>query len=193
MRGCYSLVICHLQCQDSTACRFPHPSAPVFSLRVLLLQVEYDSSKIQAQALVEIIDDAGFEAELLSDSKASDQPPQVVKLQVFGMTCASCSSAVEGVLLEQKGVKKAGVNLTQGEAEVEFDPGRVSVVGASSHGGCVSLCLWWHLARLAPTVRHCTQQVCWHVQWTDTSCRRCISHARHVYHPRASMQTTAAS
>lgn len=168
-----------------------------FKLACPPLQVEYDSSKLEAQALVETIDDAGFDAELLSDSKASDQPPQVVKLQVFGMTCASCSSAVEGVLLEQKGVKRAGVNLTQGEAEVEFDPGRVSVVGACSHGGCISLCLRWRLACSAHTVRHCRWMRCWHVQpiaelLQTAAIHRFLSHTWHVQYPHASVQTTHA-
>ena len=43
-------------------------------------------------------------------------------LQVGGMTCGSCSSAVESALRAVPGVQAAAVNLLSGVAEVEFDP-----------------------------------------------------------------------
>ena len=39
-------------------------------------------------------------------------------LQIEGMTCSSCSSAVESALRSQKGVVSAAVNLLAGRAEV---------------------------------------------------------------------------
>jgi copper chaperone CopZ len=178
-------------------CRLPRP----LRRPAAAAQVEYDGSKLEAKALVEAVEDAGFDAELLEDSRASAQAPQVARLQVrgpalearapaagtggsrraqrsqrplrsqrstqgplrcgagrralpgptrphkghsathpsgpaqiFGMSCASCSSAVEGALREVRGVRKAGVSLAQGEAEVEYDPGKAELVGAPGGG-----------------------------------------------------------
>ncbi len=44
-----------------------------------------------------------------------------VRLQVAGMTCASCVSAVEGAFLRLPGVKVASVNLLLGTATVDYE------------------------------------------------------------------------
>ncbi len=48
-------------------------------------------------------------------------------LTVEGMTCVSCSAAVEKTLAELSGVKEASVNLTTGKASFDFDPGRIKL------------------------------------------------------------------
>ncbi|WP_405102839.1 heavy metal translocating P-type ATPase [Oceanobacillus sp. FSL H7-0719] len=45
------------------------------------------------------------------------------ELDVFGMTCAACSSRIEKVLNKQAGVKQATVNLTTETASIEYNPG----------------------------------------------------------------------
>ena len=68
-----------------------------------------------AQAvLLEAIDDAGFEGELLQEADST-----AITLRVEGMTCSSCSSAVETALHNQKGVVSAAVNLLAKRAEVQ--------------------------------------------------------------------------
>jgi copper chaperone CopZ len=42
--------------------------------------------------------------------------------QVEGMTCSNCSSAVERILHGARGVRRANVALTLGEARVTYDP-----------------------------------------------------------------------
>ena len=49
-----------------------------------------------------------------------------VTLKVKGMTCGGCVASVERVLHELAGVEKVNVSLAAGEANVEFDPARVS-------------------------------------------------------------------
>ena len=63
------------------------------------------------------IDMAGFEARILSDGAlaALDQ----MTLQIDGMTCSSCSSAVEAALRQIDGVHSASVNLLAAKAEVQ--------------------------------------------------------------------------
>ena len=53
---------------------------------------------------------------------------QVVKLQVTGMTCSSCSSAVEKSLLMLEGVQHASVALSLQQAEVHVAAGGVDQV-----------------------------------------------------------------
>jgi Cu+-exporting ATPase len=45
------------------------------------------------------------------------------EFDVFGMTCAACSSRIEKVLNKQDGVKKATVNLANESAAIEYHPG----------------------------------------------------------------------
>jgi Cu+-exporting ATPase len=66
--------------------------------------------------LVQAVQGIGFEAEALGKAEASGS--DVLTLAVDGMTCSSCSSAVEGALRELVGVRSAAVNLLAGRAEV---------------------------------------------------------------------------
>ncbi len=45
-----------------------------------------------------------------------------VDLDIYGMTCAACSSRIEKVLNRHEGVEKASVNLTTEQANVEYNP-----------------------------------------------------------------------
>ncbi|MGF7015090.1 Cu+-exporting ATPase [Ornithinibacillus bavariensis] len=50
-----------------------------------------------------------------------------VDLDVFGMTCAACSTRIEKVLNKQEGVSNATVNLTTESAAIEYNPALVDV------------------------------------------------------------------
>jgi len=50
-----------------------------------------------------------------------------VTLNIEGMTCASCSSAVERALKKQNGVQTASVNLATNKATVVYDPAIVKM------------------------------------------------------------------
>lgn len=63
--------------------------------------------------LLEAIEDAGFEGEVVQQGDSN-----TVTLQVEGMTCGSCSSAVQNAVASQKGVVSAAVNLLAKRAEV---------------------------------------------------------------------------
>jgi len=66
------------------------------------------------------VTEAGFTARLLSQGAASSRDRVV--LRVEGMTCSSCSSAVEVALRGVEGVHKASVNLLAAQAEVAPPP-----------------------------------------------------------------------
>ena len=50
---------------------------------------------------------------------------RTTRLQVKGMSCGHCVSAVEKALRNQEGVSSATVSLEGGSAEVEYDDGTV--------------------------------------------------------------------
>lgn len=90
-------------------------------------EVEYDPNVVSVEMLVECVEDAGFDGALISmKCPEGKQQEEVVRLQVTGMTCSACSTAVEKALRSLKGVVKASVSLTQGEAEVHVDSGIIT-------------------------------------------------------------------
>ncbi|EFJ19167.1 hypothetical protein SELMODRAFT_233397 [Selaginella moellendorffii] len=90
----------------------------VSSATVALLQnkadVKFDPRTCKEDAIKEAIEDAGFDAEILSRTFMIDL--------VGGMTCTACVNSVEGVLAKLPGVKRVAVALATEMGEVEFDP-----------------------------------------------------------------------
>ncbi|RRT56685.1 hypothetical protein B296_00017766 [Ensete ventricosum] len=71
------------------------------------------------------IEDAGFEAEVLPDSKNSQTRSQKTlsgQFTIGGMTCSACVNSIEGILSKLPGVKRAVVALATSLGEVEYDP-----------------------------------------------------------------------
>ncbi|MCP5284651.1 MAG: copper-translocating P-type ATPase [Burkholderiaceae bacterium] len=80
-------------------------------------QATVESTALDAAALGAAIERAGYTV-----------PEQQIKLQVDGMTCASCVGRVERALKKVPGVLEAGVNLAAGTAEVR------ALAGTSAEG-----------------------------------------------------------
>lgn len=51
------------------------------------------------------------------------EPSETIDLQVFGMACSHCRDTVETVLEDHAAVRSADVDLEDGTAEVEGEPG----------------------------------------------------------------------
>lgn len=51
---------------------------------------------------------------------------QTVTLDVKGMTCGHCESAVEGALKQLEGISNVQVNLTLGKVNVMYDDAKVT-------------------------------------------------------------------
>ncbi len=57
---------------------------------------------------------------------AMDRPAKQTRLQITGMTCATCAGAVEESLSRVGGVSRAQVNLASEKATVEYDPSQAT-------------------------------------------------------------------
>jgi Cu+-exporting ATPase len=105
----------------------------VGGVAVSLLQsrarVVFDPALAKEEDIIEAIEDAGFEAELLPDSTVSQPKLQNTlsgQFRIGGMTCAACVNSVEGILKKLPGVKRAVVALATSLGEVEYDPSVIS-------------------------------------------------------------------
>ncbi|KAK8011984.1 siderophore biosynthesis [Apiospora arundinis] len=98
--------------------------------------VMHDAERISAEDISEIIEDRGFEAEVLSTDLPSpafrpfdklfdtddDEPTTTVTtIAVEGMTCGACTSAVEGGFADVTGVKHFSISLLSERAVIEHD------------------------------------------------------------------------
>ena len=106
-----------------------------------------DQQRLRLQAaLAEAIEDAGFTAQLLKPVAASTSDK--IALRVHGMTCSSCSSAVEKCLQGLPGIKQATVNLLANKAEVQHQPQHLSrpvqCPFLPTAGPCSAPCLMYH-------------------------------------------------
>ena len=87
-----------------------------FSTEKLL--VKFEDGELRVDDIKAAVAKAGYEA-------VDDRAEKEVTIPVGGMTCASCSAAVERALKKLPGVKNASVNLATEKAFVNYDPGTV--------------------------------------------------------------------
>ncbi|KAK9904210.1 hypothetical protein WJX75_006837 [Coccomyxa subellipsoidea] len=88
-------------------------------------EVTFSSTVTSTEAICESIKDLGFIGEVKGFRSAS-AGRHVARLQVSGMTCSSCSSAVETALDAVPGVSNAVVSLIQQQARIEYDTAAVT-------------------------------------------------------------------
>jgi copper ion binding protein len=93
------------------------------SLTLCQAEVAFDPLLASELALVSAVEDAGFEARCASVGRGWGPEADLATLRVGGMTCSSCSRAVEEALRARPGVLHAAVNLLGGTAEVRYNPG----------------------------------------------------------------------
>lgn len=110
--------------------------------------VMHDAEKIKAEQIREMIDDRGFDAQVIS----SDRPDTPIfdaseddmlleqeevedilgsgmsttTLRVGGMTCGACTSAVEGAFKDVPGIKSFSISLLSERAVIEHDAGLIN-------------------------------------------------------------------
>ena len=101
--------------------------------------IQHDPTKLPPEAIREIIEDCGFDAEVLStDIPVADIPTNYSDIEpenaqttlqsctttiaVEGMTCGACTSAVEGGFKDVAGVQSMSVSLLSERAVIEHDP-----------------------------------------------------------------------
>lgn len=84
--------------------------------------VEFDDSIWTPAKIAEEIEDMGFEAEVQEEQREDSQV-----FKVYGMTCASCTSAVETGLSGREGVISCVVALATEEARIQFDATKIGL------------------------------------------------------------------
>lgn len=102
---------------ESALQRLPGVLSVNVSLMTAQAVVQHDPAVVGGDALAAAIDDAGFEAHVLSDEAAggaADAAAGITRLAVTGMTCTTCVTAVECGLRALPGVMDATVNLMTG-------------------------------------------------------------------------------
>lgn len=110
--------------------------------------VTHDAKAITAEQVREIIEDRGFEADILSSDEPETSPLDATEeeggsdgeetqllessglsattVKVGGMTCGSCTSAIEGAFKNVPGVKSFSISLLSERAVVEHDTSLLS-------------------------------------------------------------------
>jgi len=85
------------------------------------ITVRFDESKTGFEQLQKAVEDAGYG---LLEERPSFKS---IELAVDGMTCASCSAAVERAVKKLGGVLSVSVNLTTNRAAIEYDTSKVKL------------------------------------------------------------------
>ncbi len=92
-------------------------------------RVVFDPEQVDIDAICQKIEKAGFGAR--EETKAAAKNQEVI-LNIEGMTCASCSAAVERVTRKLSGVITSEVNLTTNKARIVYDPSLVKLADIKS-------------------------------------------------------------
>lgn len=119
----------------------------VLRASVALLQnradVVFDPKLVGEEDIKNAIEDAGFDAEIMSEpSRTKPHGTLLGQFTIGGMTCAVCVNSVEGILRKLPGVKRAVVALATSLGEVEYDPTIISkddIVNAIEDAGFEAL------------------------------------------------------
>ena len=84
------------------------------------LNMRYNKEKQNFGTLKKAVENAGY-------GLAEEQHTKVVEMIIQGMSCASCSAAVERVTRKLEGVTSAQVNLTTNRGSFEYDPSKIKL------------------------------------------------------------------
>ncbi len=97
------------------------------SLENAKADVRFDPAVISKDAVLTIVSDKGYQVD--SAPKIPVEEPTIdlnatetIKMDIAGMTCASCSGRVEKALAGAAGVASSSVNLVLENASINFDP-----------------------------------------------------------------------
>ncbi|CCG83416.1 Putative uncharacterized protein [Taphrina deformans PYCC 5710] len=106
------------------------PGLATFSISLISERAAatHDASLITAAELAEMVEDCGFDAQVVSSSVALDEidrkgesKTKTITMKVFGMHCASCVNKIESGLRALDGIMAAVVSLSLEEAKITYD------------------------------------------------------------------------
>ncbi|RYN65832.1 putative copper-transporting ATPase [Alternaria tenuissima] len=88
--------------------------------------IVHDPSKLTEEQLVEIIEDRGFDANVLSSVDSSIQQSSAanvpVQLKIYGMPNSSAAQELEGLLRKRSGITSATINFGTSRATIQREP-----------------------------------------------------------------------
>lgn len=84
------------------------------------MRISYDENKVSFERLKKSVGDAGYGLE-------NSQPVKHIDLAIDGMSCASCSAAVERAVKKLSGVQNVQVNLATNRGSINYDPSQVKL------------------------------------------------------------------
>ncbi|KAJ3229574.1 serine/threonine protein kinase Ran1 [Chytriomyces hyalinus] len=100
----------------------------ILSIKVSLLaqraEIEFNPSIIQRADIPNLIEDMGFDAALIQQAQESKGS---ITLQIYGMTCASCSGTITQQVSLMPGIKSVSINLLAKNGVFTFDKSNCGV------------------------------------------------------------------
>ena len=84
------------------------------------MRIAYDESKVSFEQLKRSVEDAGYGLE-------NSQPVKHIDLAIDGMSCASCSAAVERAVKKLGGIQNVQVNIATNRGSIDYDPSQVKI------------------------------------------------------------------
>jgi len=86
--------------------------------------ISHDPSKLSSEKIVSIIDDAGFDAQVVStQADAADKGPSTssVQLKIYGLPNGAAATNLETELRSSSGIKSATISLSTSRAAITYD------------------------------------------------------------------------
>ncbi|XP_038054845.1 copper-transporting ATPase 2-like isoform X2 [Patiria miniata] len=111
-------------------------SAALVALMAQKAEVTYDPDVVTPEEIREMIDDMGFDAEVLEEKNQGGI--ETLKLTISGMHCASCVKNIESLVMRIKGVTHASVALATCRGEFKYksdDAGPRAIIKAIEEAG----------------------------------------------------------
>ncbi|MEN6593493.1 MAG: heavy metal translocating P-type ATPase [Clostridiaceae bacterium] len=105
---------------QKAAGKVPGVDSASVNLATETLSVRYDEAVVTFDTLQQAVEQAGY-------GLIKPQEGKRAEIGVEGMTCASCSAAVERAIKRLDGVTEASVNLTTNRAAFTYDPAKVKL------------------------------------------------------------------
>ncbi len=87
--------------------------------------IEYNAEEITLERIAQLIREAGYEP---IGVPKEEEKTREIRIQIAGMSCASCAANIEKALRKMKGVKSANVNFATEKATVEYSPDLISIL-----------------------------------------------------------------
>ena len=84
-------------------------------------RIEYSPSYITPSGIVDLIKSIGYDAEI----HHTETLTKILDMSIQGMTCSSCSKAIQDFLLKQRGIETCIINLVANSGRVVYSPSHI--------------------------------------------------------------------